>query len=90
MVKRTYNHVALADFEIKAQEFISMAFELCEQDLRDAHEPVAHAPGLAALRGDVQKQPIAVRVLLYLPVSLLALDECICQFHGSPPVVKSS
>lgn len=35
MAKRTYNHVALEDFEIKAQEFISLAFELCEQELRE-------------------------------------------------------
>ena len=35
MAKRTYKHVALEDFEIKAQEFISLAFELCEQELRE-------------------------------------------------------
>ena len=35
MAKRTYNHVALEDFEIKAQEFISLTFELCEQELRE-------------------------------------------------------
>ena len=35
MAKRTYNHVAPEDFEIKAQEFISLAFELCEQELRE-------------------------------------------------------
>lgn len=35
MAKRTYNHVALEDFEIKAQEFISLTFELCEQALRE-------------------------------------------------------
>jgi hypothetical protein len=34
MAKQTYDHVALEDFEIKAQEFISLTFELCEQELR--------------------------------------------------------
>lgn len=35
MAKRTYDHVALEDFEAKTQEFISLAFDLCEQELRD-------------------------------------------------------
>jgi hypothetical protein len=35
MAKITCNHVALEDFEIKAQEFISLTFDLCEQELRE-------------------------------------------------------
>ena len=34
MAKHTYAHVELADFEIKAQEFIGLTFDLCEQELR--------------------------------------------------------
>ncbi|MEG6502665.1 MULTISPECIES: hypothetical protein [unclassified Desulfovibrio] len=43
MAKRTYNHVALEDFEIKAQEFISLAFELCERELREHRRNQAEA-----------------------------------------------
>ena len=35
MAKRTYDNVALEDFEIKAQEFIGLTFDLCEQELRE-------------------------------------------------------
>jgi hypothetical protein len=33
MAKEMKNHVALEDFEIKAQEFISLVFDLSEQEL---------------------------------------------------------
>ena len=33
MAKHTHDPVKLADFEIKAQEFISLTFDLCEQEL---------------------------------------------------------
>jgi hypothetical protein len=32
MAKQTNDYVMLADFEIKAQEFISLTFELSEQE----------------------------------------------------------
>lgn len=35
MAKRTYKRVALEDFEVKTQEFISLIFDLCEQELRE-------------------------------------------------------
>ena len=43
MAKRTYNHVALEDFEIKAQEFINLAFDLCEQELREGRRDQTEA-----------------------------------------------
>jgi hypothetical protein len=38
MAKRTYDHVGLEDFEIKAQELISLTFDLCEQELRELRQ----------------------------------------------------
>lgn len=35
MAKQTHNRVSLADFETKAQKFISLTFELSEQELRE-------------------------------------------------------
>ena len=34
MAKQTRNHVVLADLENKAQEFISLSFAYCEEELR--------------------------------------------------------
>ena len=34
MAKQIRNHVALADLENKAQEFISLSFAYCEEELR--------------------------------------------------------
>ena len=52
MAKQTYDRVALADFEIKAQEFISLTFDLCEQELRKhgRHHTEAPVPGRKALQ----------------------------------------
>ena len=44
MAKQTYNHVAMADFEIKTQEFISLTFDLCEQELRLLRPQQGQAP----------------------------------------------
>lgn len=33
MAKQIKSHVALAEFKIKANEFISLTFDLCEQEL---------------------------------------------------------
>lgn len=44
MAKHTYGHVELADFEAKAQEFISLTFDLCEQGLREHRLHRAEAP----------------------------------------------
>jgi hypothetical protein len=44
MAKRTYDHVALEDFEIKAQEFISLTFDLSEQELREHRRHHADVP----------------------------------------------
>ena len=52
MAKQKYEHVALEDFEIKAQEFISLTFDLCEQELRilrQQQEP-SPTPGRKALQ----------------------------------------
>lgn len=38
MAKQKCNHVALADFEIKVQEIISLIFGLCEQELRSLRQ----------------------------------------------------
>lgn len=34
MAKQTHKHVALTDLENKAQEFISLSFAYCEEELR--------------------------------------------------------
>jgi hypothetical protein len=44
MAKRTYNHVALEDFETTAQEFISLTLDLCEQELREHRRHYTEAP----------------------------------------------
>jgi len=52
MAKQTYDHVALEDFEIKSQEFISLVFDLSEQELskiRQQH-PMPPTPKCKALQ----------------------------------------
>ena len=58
MAKRTYNHVALEDFEIKAQEFISLAFDLCEQELREHRRN--HTEAAAPMRKALQFSMLSV------------------------------
>lgn len=42
MAKQTRNHVALADLEKRAQEFISLSFGYCEEELRLSTRPHPH------------------------------------------------
>ena len=44
MAKQTHNRVSLADFEIKAQEFISLTFVLSEQELLEHERHCTEAP----------------------------------------------
>ena len=52
MAKHTYDHVEFADFETKAQEFISLTFDLCEQEILEhrLHCAEANAPRRKALQ----------------------------------------
>lgn len=42
MAKQTRNHVALADLENRAQEFICLCFAYCEEELRPSRRPHSH------------------------------------------------
>lgn len=42
MARQTRNHVALEGVEKKAQEFISLSFTYCEEELRRSHRPHPH------------------------------------------------
>ena len=44
MAKQIHNRVSLASFEIKAQEIISLTFDLCEQALRELRPQQGQAP----------------------------------------------
>lgn len=39
MAKQIHTHVALADLEIKGQEFIGLSFVYCEEQLRQRRQP---------------------------------------------------
>lgn len=44
MANQAHNRVSLADFEIKAQELISLTFDLCEQKLRELRQQRGQIP----------------------------------------------
>ena len=59
MAKQTHNHVSLADFEIKAQELISLTFDLSEQELRE--HSIHHTEALAPKRKALQFAALSVQ-----------------------------
>ena len=66
MAKQTRNHVALADLENKAQEFISLSFAYCEEGLRlgTRHHPCPVPPKNTALAAAILSARESIKTLL--------------------------